>query len=177
MPGFIVFPIDSEVSITSVGRLDYSKIYLHYISLDGSTWATVVFGCCACLRHVWNWTFTKMAGHVITGAKFKNRNTAWVLHLCSLRRFGVGVRSCGGGWRVMGSGGRIWERPRCHFSFAYSCLGNYLSKYIWFIGVIISPFSEKVGRYCFTVRRRSVRQSEGASVGASVSPSESDISS
>jgi hypothetical protein len=37
MPGFIVFPIDSDVSITSVGHLDYSKIYLHYISSDGST--------------------------------------------------------------------------------------------------------------------------------------------
>jgi hypothetical protein len=44
MPGFIVFPIDSDVSITSVGHLDYSKIYFHYIVADGSTGATVVFG-------------------------------------------------------------------------------------------------------------------------------------
>jgi hypothetical protein len=37
MPGFIVFPIDSDVTIMSVGYLDYSKIYLDYISSDGST--------------------------------------------------------------------------------------------------------------------------------------------
>jgi hypothetical protein len=34
MPGFILYPIDSEVSITSVEHLDYSKIYLHYIFSD-----------------------------------------------------------------------------------------------------------------------------------------------
>jgi hypothetical protein len=67
MPGFIIFPIDSDVSITSVGHLDYSKIYLHYIFSDGSTLVMVVFVWLAeaCLK------FTKMAGHVITGAKFK----------------------------------------------------------------------------------------------------------
>jgi hypothetical protein len=27
--------------------------------------------------------------------------------------------------------GRIWERPRCHSSFAYSCLSNYLFRNIY----------------------------------------------
>jgi hypothetical protein len=145
MLGFIIFPIDSDVSITSVRHLDYSKIYLHYISPDGSTWTTVVFGW---LRHVWNWTFMKMAGHVITGAKFKwqkQKHTETLLgffiYVLWVDVGGEGVWGDDESWgRGVGSD-RIWERPRCHSSFAYSCLGNYLSKYIWFIGVISNSFA------------------------------------
>jgi hypothetical protein len=61
-----------------------------------------------------------MAGHVITGAKnSKNRNTAWVLHLWSLRRFGgEGLlwgdeESCGRGGRV-GSGDVLDVIPHLH---------------------------------------------------------------
>jgi hypothetical protein len=46
-----------------------------------------------------------------------------------------------GGGQVLRGGGRVWDRPRCHSSFAYSCLGNYLSKYIWFIGAISNSFA------------------------------------
>jgi hypothetical protein len=33
------------------------------------------------------------------------------------------------------------EDVRGHCSVAYSCLGNYLSKYIWFIGSISNSFA------------------------------------
>jgi hypothetical protein len=116
MLGFIVFPIDSDVSIMSVEHLDYSKIYLHYVSSDGSTWATVVFGW---LRHVWNWNIYENGGprdhwRQIQIAKTETLLGFFIYGLC----VGLGVRGCCGGWRVwggrVGSGNVLDVIPHLH---------------------------------------------------------------
>jgi hypothetical protein len=84
----ILFPIDLDVSIMSVGHLDYSKIYLHYIFSDGSTWATIVFWMTeACLKlNISKNGRPRDHWHQIQIAKIlTHRNTAWVLRLWSLR--------------------------------------------------------------------------------------------
>jgi hypothetical protein len=84
MPGFIVFPIDSDVSIMSVGHLDYSKFRWQHLS-DSCIWMTE-----ACLK-LNNYENSGPCDHwrqIQIANTETHRNTAWVLHLWYLLNFG-----------------------------------------------------------------------------------------